>query len=524
MRVGFASIYSWRPHVEFIAYLANLVRQGGHEPVFLSCDGKLSSCYTRKLRNKRPDWQECLLCKAGSISAFQKSPIFSLSTMAGIAHHECHSAREWSASSASTLGRFESNHDFSSQNFKNLVDDLSPATRKAFSAAKNWIRTLAIDAVVVFNGRIDVTRAIFEAAKSEDIPVASLERTWFGDGLQILPNESCLGLHSITNMVSDWADKPLTRDQARKAGNLIATRFLGKNHNEWRVYNQNSIAIPWPARSFKRKILLLPSSRNEYWGHPDWESDWDDPLTAYEAIIDHLELSANDVVVRCHPNWGEKIGSQDGRMSELHYTNWARQRGIHVIASNDKASTVHLIDQADAVIMTASSAALETAALGKQAIGVAPSIYQSAGIRDDATTAKKMASIKLLCDLPQEDQEPMKWQRQINILRFIYTMAYRVPQYVEQVRCITPTHYVYRGDGDPERLLRLLSNGILEANDNFYAQDPSEESLVLDMMRARDWKGLAHSTKPGIEYQSINCPALTKLLYNVRDLMPRGDM
>lgn len=523
MRIGFATIYSWRPHVEFIAYLANLVRKVGHEPVFLSCDGDLSTCYTRKLRNTRPDLQECILCQAGGIRSFKQSPVYSIGKMAGKASPESHCARDWSASSASTLGRFESNLDFSSPEFVGLVDDLSPATAKAFAAAKNWIKGLAIDAVVVFNGRIDVTRAIFEAAKAEQIPVASLERTWFGDGLQLLPNENCLGLHSITNMVSEWADKPLTGNQARKAAHLIATRFLRRNQNEWRAYNQNAIAMPWPVRNATRQVLLLPSSRNEYWGHPDWGTYWDDPLSAYDALMDHLRLSAADVVLRCHPNWGEKIGSQDGWRSEQHYTTWARQRGICVISSDDRASTTHLIEQADAVCVAAGSAALETAALGKQVIGIAPAIYQTAGIRDDATTPEKLASVKLLRDRPLEEQKYTRQCSRKNALRFAYTIAYRVPQYVEQVRCITPTSYVYRNDGDAERLVRLLTNGILEPSDTTYAKDSSEESAVLNLMQAREWEKLIYNSKPGKELRSIDRSALSKLLYMARNLMPRGD-
>lgn len=503
MRIGFASIYSWRPHVEHLYYLANLVERAGHKTEFLTCDGDLPSCYTRELRNIRPDWQECLMCRVGGIRSYAGNNVSSLGKFTPSDAEPPAEAATWALSSASTLGRFESDEDFSNSAFVDLAERLRPSVEKAFVAATSWIETRKIEALVVFNGRMDATRAIFEAAKKKGIPVVSLERTWFGDGLQLLPQENCLGLNSVNRLVAEWAEKPLTSVQAKRAASYIASRFLRRNQNEWRAYNVNAAIEPWPVENASQRILLIPGSRNEIWGHPDWNSGWDHPLDAYDAIIRHFRLSPKDLVLRCHPNWGEKIGKADGSLPEKVYTRWAEERGITAIPSTGTVSTLGLIEQADAIIIGAGSAALEAGALGKQIIGISPSNYQRADIREEATSINLLEQLTLWRDLPQDEVHTRRNTVRRRTLRFAYTITHRVPQYVEQVKCIDPTHYVYRDNSDPSRLLNLLRTGLLTADDDIYAIDDAEESFILELIQQKEWESLFSLPEPLIGYRPL---------------------
>lgn len=523
MRIGFVSLYSWRPHVEHLSYLAKLVRQIGHETFFLTCDGDLSTCYTRELRQIRPDWQECLLCRSGGIRSYAEKGVSSIAQCLPKVTSEFVSARDWAFSSASTLGRYESDEDFNSVDFLSIVERLSPAVAHSYSAATNWIEKFNIEALVVFNGRIDATRAVFEAGMAKKIPVASLERTWFGDGVQLLPQENCLGLRSVTQMVGEWKDRPLKADQARNAARLIASRFLQLNHNEWRAYNLDARVLPWPVTRAETKILLIPGSRNEIWGHPDWESGWEHPLTAYDALIDHFRWSSADLVLRCHPNWAENIGKTDGKLAEDMYTQWAKKRGVNVIPSYDQTSTLGLIEQADTVVVASGSAALESAALGKQVIGIAPANYQSAGLRDDATCPGMLASVILRRDRTPAEATDEEARVRRNALRFAYTIAYRAPQYVQQVRCLTPTRYLYRDDGDPERLIRLLRHGILEPDDATFATDSAEETLITELMRQHRWHDLMFDESLPSDLRPMHRRPMFRVVDSVRNLMRHGD-
>ena len=525
LRIGFASIYSWRPHVEHLYFLATLAEQAGQTCFFLTCDADLPACYTRELRNIRPDWQECIACRIGGLRSFTGQNVSSLGKLAVASSTVPQNASGWARSSASTLGRFESDTDFESEAFQAIAGRLTPTVQKAYSAARQWIELNRLNAVCVFNGRMDATRAIFEAARDAGVRVVSVERTWFGNGLQLLPDENCLGLRSVDSLVKKWSEHPLTDLQARRAASYVAARFTGSNQTEWRAYNVQAREKDWPIPEAGRRILLLPGSRNEIWGHPDWESQWPEPVAAYDAVMARFSLKPSDMLLRCHPNWGEKIGKADGHMAESYYTDWARARGIQVIASTDTISTMSLIAQSDAVVLASGSAALEAGVLGKQVIATAPSIYQSAGLRTDATSAQALSSARLHVTLDQEEQIILSRDIRRKTLRFGYTMAYRVAQYARHVLAESSSRYHYVAGADPERFINLLRTGQLHADDATFADDTEAEEQILDAISLRDWQALAtkHPLQDNGPRQQIRRRWLFRPIDSIRNAMPVGD-
>jgi hypothetical protein len=524
LRIGFTSIYSWRPHVEHLTFLARLAEKAGHETHFLTCDADLPTCYTRELRG-RPGWQECLQCRAGGIRSYTGRRVASIGKLLAGAGELPPVPIEWAQSSASTLGRFESDADYASAAFGERTRQLHPAVQASHAAARRWIERARLDAVCVFNGRMDATRGIFEAAKSLGVRVISVERTWFGDGLQLYPQENCLGLQSVHRLMREWRDRPLTRAQAVRAASYGARRFLRRNDKEWRAYNVGAQAAEWPAAGHgKRRILLVPSSRNEVWGHPDWVSAWGDTIAAYDALIDHVRLAPDELVLRCHPNWGERIGLAGGEMSERHYAEWAAARGIRTIGSRDPASTLGLIEQCDAIVVANGSAALEAGLLGKQVIATAPSIYAEAGLRDDASSPAALCSLRLHAELPDDERRAAQKRLPRQTLRFAYTMVHRVPQYVDAVKAEATTRFRYDFDADPTRFIELLRSGVLRADDEGCAPDTSEEDEVLARIAARDWQGLLDALEPDpAERRPLRRRFPFQPLDAIRQHMPVGD-
>lgn len=520
LRVGLAVVYAWRPHVEHAHFVAHLLRKAGHEVFHLACDGDLPTCYTRELRG-RPPWLECLACRAGGVRSYPETSVDSIGRCAR--DDDAVAPAEWGASSASTLRRFETDAEYASAEFAALVDHLQPAVQKSYRAARAWIRKHRLDAVCVFNGRMDATRAILEAARSLGVRALSMERTWFSDGLQLYPDENCLGLRSVDSLIGAWRDVPLTREQALRAASYAARRFLRQNVSEWRAYNVDARVGTWPAAG-RRRVLLLPSSRNEVWGHPDWASGWTHPVEAYDALVAHLGLQPDELVLRCHPNWAERIGRQGGEASERAYAGWAAARGVHCIAAADRASTLDLIAQCDAIVVAGGSAALEAGTLGRQVIAVGPSIYQQAGLRDAALSPADLPALSLLADLPEAERAARSAQIRRMTLRFTYSMVRRVPQYTREVRADSPTQYRYDLDAAPARLVELLRSGRLRADDETRAADTTEEDAVLERLARRDWQGL-------LDELPADPPATGRLqrrwafrvLDAVRPLMPVGD-
>jgi len=525
MRIGFASLYAWRPHVEHMHYLANLARQDGHQAFFLTCDGDLPSCYTQELRPERSDWLNCLTCRVGGIRSYESRAVTSIGSLRPGDGQPAAQAVDWVRSSVNTLGRYETDAEFASEGFTTRLRRLEPAGSLAYLAARRWIERERLDAVVLFNGRMDATRAVLEAAVAAGVRFVSLERTWFGDGLQLLPGESCLGLQTVDAMMTQWRDVPLLREQALHAAARGASRFLRRNTTEWRAYNTGARSTPWPRRS-RQRILLVPGSRNEVLGHPDWRSRWSEPIAAYDALIDHFGLAADDLVLRCHPNWGESIAGVSGAMSERYFSDWARRRGVHVVASTDSTSTLGLIEQSDAVVVSGGSASLEAGLLGKQVIAVSASPYQQAGFQSTAYDSTQMATLRLDADQDAAGAARLRSERMRQTLRFCHTTVYRVPQYVRHVRCITTTRYAYLEGADPARLSGLLRTGRLEADDPRLPDNAQAEDEVLAMIAARDWARLldAAPTPPAEQLAPLQRRWPFRPVDRLREALPRGDL
>jgi hypothetical protein len=526
MRIGFCSIFAWRPHVEHLHYLAGLVRAAGHETSFLTCDADLDACYATELNPARKARLHCFSCRLGSIRSFESRSVHSIGDLADPVLKLPAEASEWCLSSASTLGRFEADADYASPEFKAVAQRLDAPTRKAYTAARRWIERERLDAICVFNGRMDATRGVLEAAKAAGIRYASVERTWFGDGLQILPMENCLGLSSVHTMMREWRDQPLTRPQALRAASHVAARFLRRNGKEWRAYNLGAQRTGWPVAQAHRRVLLAPGSRNEVWGHADWQSKWPDHTAAFDAVIEHLNLAPTDMVLRCHPNWGERIGHADGSKSERHFANWAQSRGIHCIASQDTTSTLGLIEICDAVVVCGGSAALEAGALGKQVIAVSPSIYQHAGFQSDADSPQALQNLELHAALDETGRAARAANVARQTLRFAYTMVYRVPQFVDQVRAITTTRYTYHQGADLDRLPALLRTGVLRADDDARADGLEGEDQVLSLIAAHDWQTLleAAPAASAAPPRRVQRRWMLRPIDQLRDALPRGDL
>jgi hypothetical protein len=524
MRLGFTSIYAWRPHVAQMYYLARLAEQAGHETRFLACDSDLPTCYIRQMRPHRARLIECAGCRLGGIRSYSGKNVSSIGALRQ-AGCQPEGAADWVKSSASTLGRFESDDDFVSPAFSRFAEELQPAAEIAYSAARAWIEREKLDGIFLFNGRMDATRAVLEAAKDAKIPFVSMERTWLGDGIQLFPNEGCGGLANVDRMVGEWSTCPLSARQALTAASHIASRFLRRNQKEWRAYNVNAKAVAWPTENPRRRFLLLPGSRSEMWGHDEWQNSWPEPAAAYDALIAHFGIKPDEMVLRCHPNWGETIGRATGALSERYFTDWAKKRGVICIPSTDTISTMSLIEQCDAILVMGGSAALEAGALGKQVLALSPSWYQKAGFQTGLYGPDDLAGAFLHLDLNPGERAKTVRDIQKKTLRYCYTVGYRVAQFVPFVRCITTTDYDFFAGADPAQLMYMLRTGMLLPDDAHAAENETEEDEILALIAARDWEKLkAPQQAQAMKKQLIQRRHIFQTVDWMRSKLRRGDL
>jgi len=466
------------------------MEKAGHSTFSLTCDASVSNCYSRAIKGSGK-LKECSKCMVGGVRSYFSENITSISSKLTNDLLPERILDEIALSSSCTLNRTESEEEWNDVDVVSARKRLYEPVQATYSSAMQWISDNHLDAVICFNGRMEMTRAVTYACEQSGIPFITHERTWFGDGLNLIPNANCLSIKALREMVLEFGDKPLLKEQAELSGRLIALRFLQQNTLEWRLYNKGAESVAWPAASKGRKVLVLPSSKNEFAGHEEWKTGWVDNTSALDDFFEAFSIAPSDVVVRFHPNWAETIGRISGKRALDHYRNWAERVGVHYISSEEKADTYDLIQQADMVVMNGGSSAVEAGACGKQVICLGPSSYDACGFvrafvdKDDLYRADALKDIDIDVIIK-------------TTLRYVYLRAKRAAQYVDFVKAIETTKYQYFKGADSERLINMFKTGLLQADDASFAGNESEEERVISLLKKKEWKLLVDSQSPEV--------------------------
>lgn len=249
LNVGFLNVYPYRPHGHQAKYLEGLVKSLGWETYALTCDGNAGHCYLREL--KGTGRSECAKCVVGGLRSFTFDQTDSAwrywSNSSVQPEHEV-----FVESSAYTLTRVESWEQRQSRLVADKKQLLLPDSVNFYNAVLKWIEHRKLDAVIAFNGRMDLTRAAVEACKTAGIPFVTHERPLFGHGLILNRNANCSSLEKIHRINQEYSSKPLSAEQCAIAAMLAAERLAGGNPLEWKRYNTNAArTVAWPARSTK---------------------------------------------------------------------------------------------------------------------------------------------------------------------------------------------------------------------------------------------------------------------------------
>lgn len=515
MRIGLTSIFAFRPHVEHLIYLADLLRAAGHDVRFFSCDAAADVCYNKLLKGQGR-LKGCGPCFLGGLHSYGARPHFSASSSYRMPLDDDR-AQDIAKSSSYTLHRVESPSDLELPEVLATQRELRSSIETIYGSARRWIREERLDAVLIFNGRMDLTRAVMDAAKDAGCLFATVERPWFGNGIQFNPGENCIGLKDPLGLIAEYRDKPLTKAQALLAAKILALRFAKKNILEWRQFNVDAVKAFWPLKATP-KVLFTPGSRSESAGHPDFSDPFQNDIArTVDRIMEKLGLSAGNLVMRCHPIWNQKIGRQGGEKARRYYEGWAKERGIFMYAADSNVDTYDLMREADLVIVTGGSTGVESSALGKKVISINPSFYSGAGFALDVKDEKDLAAVPRWEDFRLENPE-----RQV--LRFIYLFASRYPQFVDFARAKTPLDYGYRPGADAQRIIDLLKTGRLQADDPSVAADDREESDVVARMKAWAWGELAEHPDPQFaDLSKIQRSFAFRWVDGMRGMFPPGD-
>jgi hypothetical protein len=515
MRVGIANPFAYRPHVAHMAFIHRQLQRLGHQTFFLGCRGALDNCASRVTKTGLAKKMECFKCRAGSIRSYLDVQPGRIDATVEIPEDVLGLGKRWSYSTASTTLQVEREAEASGADFEAVQNSLSASTARAYLNARHWIRENALDTVFIFNGRYDLTRAILEACRAQAVRFVSVERSWFGDGLQLLPQENCLGLRTFHDLCARWAQKPLKHEQAVRASGLIGARLARTSRGEWRQYNLASGA------NYHRdeiKYLYLPSSQHEWLGEPDRSCEWAHPVDALEYLFERVGLDMKDLVVRAHPGWAMKIKNYGSNRAAGFYRDWCRRTGAEYIEPSASIDTHALMRRSKMVLLNASSASLEAAWLGKPVVSFAPAAFTSSGIsmnifaKSDVDGLSEQAK-QLLVD---PAGHPLDSLRRCQLaLRFIYCANFRIMQFVDSMRSISPFAFGFVDPQDLSGLQSLVTGGTLQEDDVSHAQDDTEERQIA--MAIINGEGDAIGVAPREQVPDSHLPMRRRMGYRLID-------
>lgn len=520
MRVGFVNVYPYRPHAHQAKYLEGMAKALGWDTYALVCDGNASHCYLREL--KGTGRVECAKCIVGGLRSFSFD--HTDSAWRYWKKSEVQSEHEiFVESSSYTLTRVESWEQRQSQLVEDKKNLLLSSTVDFYYATLRWIEHRKLNAVVAFNGRMDLTRAVIEACKTAGIPFVTHERPLFGHGLILNRNANCSSLESIHKINQEFSSKPLTSEQCKIAAKLAAERLTGGNPLEWKRYNSNAVkTASWPVKSAGPKVLVCPSSKNELLGHPDWATDWKDNTDALDMAVNHGWFEYGDILVRFHPSWSISFGKISAHLCEQHYRQWCEKRGVAFVESSSNTSTQDLIRLADVVVLNGSNTIFEAGIIGKPVICLGPSPYTFAGSSFDILHNEDFSKISF-DDILNSDREKLITQT----LRYFYSKAAREPIFTRFVRSKTVTECEFYGGADPTILADLVNSDRHIVDDYNYSENPDAELRFVNMFLSADEEAMIDAASyvwngVGGDEHVISRRTPLSLVDKIRGLTPKG--
>jgi hypothetical protein len=520
MRIGIANPYAYRPHVGHMVFLVSQLEKLGHHIFFLGCNGSLDNCNSKLKKTGIVRKLECLKCQVGGIQSYLKVCPERLDLPIQLDADVIKLGRAFSYSSVATALQVEHVSQTEELDFQLLQDKLQEATATAFLNAKRWIRNNKLECVFVFNGRFDLTRAVVEACIAESVRFVSVERSWFGAGLQLLPNENCLGLRNFHDMCRHWASLPLTYEQAANASEVITRRLSRASVGEWKQYNIKSDA-PYDRKAIK--YLFLPSSQHEWMGQHDRSFEWRHPVDGIEYLFERLGLPMSDLVVRAHPGWAMNIKHYGCNRAADFYRAWTAKVGAQYLEPDCNIDTHGLIKISDIVLVNGSSASMEAAWLGKPLFSFVPAAFTSSGISKNLFTRADVdglagADIRALRGAARTQVDAREQCRLA--LRYIYCANFRLMQFIDALTSKDPFTFNVTEPGDLSGLESLVVEGKLQESDREYSADDAEESEVIDAILSGNTQTIRSSLS--ILARSAGAPIARRMAYRFIDKLSRS--
>ena len=251
---------------------------------------------------------------------------------------------------------------------------------QTLAGCRAWLEAVRPNVLLLFNGRMSLTRVAFEAARGLGIRVICHERGMVRNSLRLWENERCSQYRVRREAALANARQPLTAQQARQVLRWLDDRRHSRNYNRQPFLRKHR---PNAAQSLEaagvsagdRILLALTSSDQEFGAEPDRNQLFAEQHEWLMAILGWATRnSGRHVVIRFHPNASPASwAALAERLPELsaadETASVVRPRAnVSVVPPGNPLDTYALLDASLAVTTYGSTTGIEAAAAGKTVI------------------------------------------------------------------------------------------------------------------------------------------------------------
>jgi len=226
--------------------------------------------------------------------------------------------------------------------------------------------------VILFNGRWPDQVAILEVARKFKLSINFLEagepptKRWFYEDFQTTNYEK---------FDQFLFNKYIAKIEADQWVGFASNWQIA--HSTSRSVNKHLIIEPLVTQKQspgkKRKIAIFTSSIDEYFSNLEFDHrGWESQELAIERIVSRLFDEDNEVVIRLHPNLGNKAWVDAVTIFESLGRTKAK-----IVLPWEMISSYKLIDESDIIITWGSTIGLESLFRKKKVLFLGPTIYES---------------------------------------------------------------------------------------------------------------------------------------------------
>ena len=482
MNIGIVNPFPFRPHNQNLVFIVNYLNKLKNINLFFAeCDGSPKICYNKLIYKKsRSKHITCFACRTFGLKSYLNNKFYKISVKGFNSSSKKELDKNLILSSFFTYKRTETPEEINS-----IQDDedfllLNKETDKFKKASKKWIFENKLDAVIGFNGRIDLVRAVRIACKESSINFLSVEMPWFGKGLLITPNESPSGTNELKKMYNQFKNKPLTQYQIKEVYQPILKRFKKLNKSEYKQFNKDHKKIEWGIINKKsnKKVLFLPSSRSELLGDIKYEKYvWRHPLDSIEYLLNKKMICKDDLIIRFHPIWSQNVFNRDGDNIINYYESFCLKHKIKYIKSEEKIDSNFLIRESDLLIINGSSSFFEGSLIGKPVLSLSKSFYDCSKIAFKFHSKEDMI---LISNLFENDFQVDKVKIIRKAMRFLYTFKNRFTQFTNNLVYENPFELFCNYNEINNNIIHTCKYGNLISSDKSYSTSRKDEDDFLN--------------------------------------------